>query len=347
MIINNIDVEKKKRGRKKKIVEEVIPIQPVIQPVISSPTNIKNEYYESTFLTKREKKRMIKYGIIGYDSIVEIFDNICKTKSIPNLLIHGESGSGKTYIVNYLLIKLFNLHFKERVLYMSINDERGISTIREKIKSFSNVQVKEHPGIPSVKVIIFDHAEYISLDAQNALRRIIETSNNITRFIFITQNSRCIIDPLLSRCIYLNLSTSTQENRIEKYSHFFPDIPISKINEICKTYNNFGREIYAMETIQIMEETNTDKQIENVISDESCIKLIELFNDNNSKMVDFINFISENMRNVNISLSLNKIYEKIRKHSCHFLEYEMTSNNDSTENIFLLNLFMKCKNKNI
>ena len=63
-----------------------------------------------------------------------------------------------------------------------------------------------------------------------------------------------------------------------------------------------------------------------------------------SKMEDFIQFIDSHMRNVNISLSLKKIYARFRKCSYYFLDYEMNSNNDSNENLFLLNLFMKCKN---
>ena len=225
---------------------------------------------------------------------------------------------------------------------MSIHDERGISTIRDKIKAFSNIQVKEYKDVPSVKVIIFDQAEYISLDAQNALRRIIETSNNITRFIFITQNTRAIIDPLLSRCIHLNFNTSIQKSRIDKYTQLFPAIPPAKIREICDTYNNFGREIYEMELLQIT--ADYEKPTENIISDENCDVLIGLFQNSNSKMEDFIQFIDDHMRDINISLSLKKIYARFRKCSYYFLDYEMNSNNDSNENLFLLNLFMKCKN---
>jgi len=331
MIIN----QEKKRGRKKKVVDP-------LPPPPKAPEQSSTGYYESTFLTNREKARMKKYGIIGYELIVEIFNNICVAKNIPNLLIHGESGSGKSYLTNYLLHELFKSHFKERVLYMSIHDERGISTIRDKIKAFSNIQVKEYSDVPSVKVIIFDQAEYISLDAQNALRRIIETSNNITRFIFITQNTRAIIDPLLSRCIHLNLNTSIQKGRIDRYAKLFPAIPPAKIREICETYNNFGREIYEMELLQIT--ADYEKLTENVISDKDCDVLIGLFQNSNSKMEDFIQFIDDHMRNVNISLSLKKIYSRFRKCSYYFLDYEMNSNNDSNENLFLLNLFMKCKN---
>ena len=325
--------QEKKRGRKKKVVEP---------PPQKAPEQSSTGYYESTFLTNREKARMKKYGIIGYELIVEIFNNICIVKNIPNLLIHGESGSGKSYLTNYLLHELFKSHFKERVLYMSIHDERGISTIRDKIKAFSNIQVKEYKDVPSVKVIIFDQAEYISLDAQNALRRIIETSNNITRFIFITQNTRAIIDPLLSRCIHLNFNTSIQKSRIDKYTQLFPAIPPAKIREICDTYNNFGREIYEMELLQIT--ADYEKPTENIISDENCDVLIGLFQNSNSKMEDFIQFIDDHMRDINISLSLKKIYARFRKCSYYFLDYEMNSNNDSNENLFLLNLFMKCKN---
>ena len=127
--------QEKKRGRKKKAVDPLPPPQKALE---QSSTG----YYESTFLTNREKARMKKYGIIGYELIVEIFNNICVAKNIPNLLIHGESGSGKSYLTNYLLHELFKSHFKERVLYMSIHEERGISTIRDKIKAFSNIQVK-------------------------------------------------------------------------------------------------------------------------------------------------------------------------------------------------------------
>lgn len=83
---------------------------------------------------------------------------------------------------------------------------------------------------------------------------------------------------------------------------------------------------------------------ENVISDENCDDLVRLFNNPDSKMEDFIQFIDSHMRNVNISLSLKKIYSRFRKCSYYFLDYEMNSNNDSNENLFLLNLFMKCKN---
>ena len=340
-MIVNIYAEKKKRGRKKKITENPEPIKPQIDE------NILN----NSILTKREKQRMEKYGIIGYESIVDIFNNIILSKNLPNLTIYGESGSGKSYLINWLLSKLFKNHFKERVLYISLNDERGISIMREKIKAFSNIQVKENPDIPSFKVIVFDQAEYISLDAQNALRRIIELSNNISRFIFLTRNTRSIIDPILSRCLQLNLNTRTQISRIDKYCKFFPEIGKDRIEEICEIYGNFGREITTLETLTKLstEQINDFNILEKVISDENCDELIRLFKNRDSKMADYVNFISEKMSDVNLSLSLKKIYSILRKKSNNlpelskfFINFELSSNMDPSDNVFLLNLLRKC-----
>ena len=302
-MIVNVYAEKKKRGRKKKVIETPPP------EIITKP---EEEIYNNSIMTKREKHRMEKYGIIGYESVVDIFNNICISKNLPNLTIYGDSGSGKSYLINWLLAKLFKSHFKERVLYMSLNDERGISTIREKIKAFSNIQVKDDKDIPSFKVIVFDQAEYISLDAQNALRRIIEMSNNISRFIFLTRNTRCIIDPILSRCLQLNLNTNAQTIRIEKYNDFFPKIGKEKIKEICEMYGNFGREITLLETLTKLTEEEIEKFDiwEKIISDEDCEALFRIYNDKNACINDYVNFISEKMKDVNVNLSLKKIYMK-------------------------------------
>jgi len=340
-MIVDIYAEKKKRGRKKKIVETTEEMQQ------------NNDIYCNSILTKREKMRMEKYGIIGYEPIVDIFNNISQSKNLPNLTIYGECGSGKSYLVNWLLSKLFKNYFRERVLYMSLNEERGISTMREKIKAFSNIQVKENHDIPSFKVIVFDQAEYISLDAQNALRRIIEVSNNISRFIFITRNTRSIIDPILSRCLQLNLNTDSQLIRVSKYYDFFPNISKEKIDKICRIYRNFGREISMLETMSILDKNDIERfEIEEkIIGDEECDILMNLY-ENEVTLNNLVQFISNYMRNVNVIFSIEKIYEKLRikygnnkkfqKISELFLQFEISNNFEASENIFLLNLLRNC-----
>lgn len=316
----------KKRGRKRKIK---------IEPNLPSDNNY------SHFFTKREKQRIEKYGIIGYDLVVDMFNNIIKTKNIPNLTIFGKSGTGKSYIVNWLLSKLFKNNLKDRVLYLSLNDERGISTMRDKIKAFSNIQVQPDPSLPSVKIIIFDQSEYLSMDAQNALRRIIELSNNITRFIFMTRNTRAIIDPILSRCLELHLNPKAVPERVNIYKKHFKDIDDEVIADICEKYNNFGMEISLLEGISMY-----GYKIDNNLSDENISKILELLFNSDTKINDF-NVLVSYFKNNLIIYSLHKIYSKLREKlddqklgsiSGLFLEFE-TQNNFNE--MFILNLFSK------
>ena len=337
--------EKGKRGRKKKIVEE--------PPAIPIKKEIEDEKYVNNLITKKERLRMEKYGIIGYEPIVDIFQNIIRTKNVPNLTIYGKSGTGKSYLVHWLLMKLFKNHIKERVLMMSLIDERGISTMREKIKAFSNILVKEDPNLPSVKVIVFDHAEYLSMDAQNALRRIIELSNNITRFIFITRNTRAIIDPILSRCLQLNLCSSAVERRKVDYEQFFPNVAQKDICEICDIYNNFGMEIAVLENINLYGLENN-----RILEDDKIKLLIDLLMDGKTTMRMFIDFIGDNIRDIFVIYSLHRVYRGLKERivsgggklsgrlSEVFLDFEVCGNTGSSENIFLLNLFCDIHGEN-
>jgi hypothetical protein len=328
--------EKGKRGRKKKVVEEP-PANPIKE-------EIEEDKYLNSLITKKEKQRMEKYGIIGYEPIVDIFQNIILTKNVPNLTIYGKSGTGKSYLVHWLLMRLFKNHIKDRVLMMSLIDERGISTMREKIKAFSNILVKEDRNLPSVKVIVFDQAEYLSMDAQNALRRIIELSNNITRFIFITRNTRAIIDPILSRCLQLNLCSSAVERRKDDYVKFFPNVGQKDIHEICDIYNNFGMEIAVLENMNMYGLENN-----RILGEDKIKLLIDLLLDKKTTMRMFIDFIGDHIRDIFVIYSLHRVYLGLRERiSCQhilgklselFLNFEVCGNTGSSENIFLLHLF--------
>jgi hypothetical protein len=339
-MIVDVYSEKGKRGRKKKIIEEP-------QVKLVEKQEIEENKYINSLITKKEKQRMDKYGIIGYEPIVDIFQNIIITKNVPNLMIYGKSGTGKSYLVHWLLMKLFKNHIKDRVLMMSLIDERGISTMREKIKAFSNILVKDDPNLPSVKVIVFDQAEYLSMDAQNALRRIIELSNNITRFIFITRNTRAIIDPILSRCLQLNFCSSAVEKRKKDYINFFPNVEQKDICEICDIYNNFGMEIAVLENMNMYNLKNN-----RILEDDKIKLLIDLLIDSKTTMRMFIDFIGDNIRDIFVIYSLHRIYKELRERigiRCErisevFLDFEVCGNTGSSENIFLLNLFCDIQN---
>ena len=84
-------------------------------------------------------------------------------------------------------------------LELNASDERGINMVRERVKKFSRFAGLD-TEIP-FKIIILDEADEMTSDAQTALRRIIEDTAKICRFILIANNLSKIIGPIQSRCV--------------------------------------------------------------------------------------------------------------------------------------------------
>lgn len=89
---------------------------------------------------------------------------------------------------------MFGQEMRERVLELNASNERGIDVIRDKVKTFARMESK------SLRLIILDEADSMTVDAQAALRRMMETNVANTRFIIICNYVNRIIDPLRSRC---------------------------------------------------------------------------------------------------------------------------------------------------
>jgi replication factor C small subunit len=122
---------------------------------------------------------------------IKAFISKCITKNdIPHLLLYGKAGTGKT-----TLAKLITKNIKCDVMYINASDERGIDTIRDKIVDFASVN-----SFNPIKVIILDEADYITSQAQAALRNVMETYSAKTRFILTANYAERIIEPLKSRC---------------------------------------------------------------------------------------------------------------------------------------------------
>ena len=124
--------------------------------------------------------------------IKETFKEFIKNKGIPNLLLSGGSGVGKTTVARALCNEL-------DMDYMIINgsEESGIDILRTKIKQFAST-VSLSGG---QKVVILDEADYLNPQStQPALRGFIEEFHKNCRFIFTCNFKNRIIEPLHSRC---------------------------------------------------------------------------------------------------------------------------------------------------
>ena len=138
-----------------------------------------------------ERYRPLKLeDFIGNDLVKSKAKEYIDSNDIPHMLLHGKAGGGKTTL-SYILAKTINCDY----MYINASDERGIDDVREKIKGFA-ISV----GFRDLKVIILDEADYLTPQAQAALRSVMETYSQTTRFILTCNNVERVIEPIISRC---------------------------------------------------------------------------------------------------------------------------------------------------
>ena len=102
--------------------------------------------------------------------IKQKIDKILETKTIPNMIITGEPGTGKTSTIICLARQIFkNENFNENVLELNASDDRGLSIINNTILPFCKKKIKAN----IFKLVILDEADSITNKAQNLLSNII------------------------------------------------------------------------------------------------------------------------------------------------------------------------------
>jgi replication factor C small subunit len=143
-----------------------------------------------------EKYRPKKLGeMVGQEAITERLKAYVKEKTLPHLLFAGPAGCGKTTAAICIARELFG-DISHDFLELNASDERGINVVRGKIKNFARTRPMEG----DFKIIFLDEADALTPEAQNALRRTMESYSRITRFILSCNYSSKIIEPLQSRC---------------------------------------------------------------------------------------------------------------------------------------------------
>ena len=127
---------------------------------------------------------------IGNEHLKSKVSMYLESGDLPHLLLYGRAGTGKT-----TLAKLLVNNIECDYLYINASDENNVDTVRTKVKNFASTV-----GFKDMKVIILDECDYITPNAQAALRNLMETFSKHCRFILTCNFVERIIDPIQSRC---------------------------------------------------------------------------------------------------------------------------------------------------
>ena len=176
---------------------------------------------------------------------------IQQNKSIPNMILTGEPGTGKTSTILCMIADIYSKKELERdVLELNASDDRGLNIINNTIIPFC----KKIPSSSKHKLIILDESDSITLKAQNLLANIISKYKKNTRFVFICNDCNKIIESIQSNCITINFSNISKKNIKEK------------VKNICEEENIDYDDNSIKELIFV-----SDNNIRQVINNLECI----------------------------------------------------------------------------
>lgn len=262
-----------------------------------------------------------KYRPKIFDDIVldplnkQILKNIIKTKYFPNLLFYGPPGTGKTTtIINLINSYQENTDVKSSnlIIHLNASDERGIDTIRNQIHSFVNSKPLFNTGM---KFVILDEVDYMTKNAQQALRYLLQKYTNSVRFCLICNYISKIDEGLQNEFIRLRFNQLPEKDIIQFLNHISVsenlNLSMSTLSSIQKLFNsdirsmiNFmqSNQYLATENIKIIDENiwqillnkfKNREKLENIFAFIQTIS-IEYNIDKKNIIKDFLNYIIRN-----------------------------------------------------
>jgi len=155
--------------------------------------------------------------IIGNSNEILFLKKFIENNKVPNIILTGEPGGGKTSAVIAFAKEYLGEYFKDYCIELNASDDRGIDTVRTKIKFFA----QKKKIMDKKKIVILDESDNMTSSAQIALRNTMDVYEDEVCFLFTCNNIENIIDAIQSR------------SKIMFFGRIEMDVIIKKILEIC------------------------------------------------------------------------------------------------------------------
>lgn len=172
-----------------------------------------------------EKYRPTSFENIVLDDVNQtILENIIEMNMFPNLLLYGPPGTGKTTTIINLINSYqerYNQKSKDLMIHLNASDERGIEIIRNQISQFVNAKSLFTQGL---KIVILDEVDYMTKNAQQALKYLLQDYRQNIRFCLICNYISRIDESLQNEFVHLRFNELPKE----KIKHFLTAISNSE-----------------------------------------------------------------------------------------------------------------------
>ena len=215
-----------------------------------------------------------KYRPTNFDDIVldhsnkQILTNIIETSYFPNLLFYGPPGTGKTTtiinLINAYQTKLNNRN-KDLIIHLNASDERGIDIIRNQISCFVNSKPLFNNGM---KFVILDEVDYMTKNAQQALRYLLQNFSGSVRFCLICNYISKIDEGLQNEFIRLRFNQLPTHEIVK----FLTNISVSENLNMSQQSLNSIQKLYKSD---IRSMVNFMQSNQDLIKDNMCFNIID------------------------------------------------------------------------